>query len=143
VRPNKSAALAILLFASMAVANEQPLIFRASVPFDFVIGRKTLPAGTYFVQSLGGDATKDGTGVIVVKSTDGRLFQSIITRLSAGSTKKRSKSSRLLFIQYQGKRYLNRMLVAGERATQEVVSARKQSLSQGASFLEVRLVQLH
>lgn len=138
MRLGRTAAVVILALA--ARASNQASFFQASVPFDFVLGRETLPAGTYLVQMLGGN---DGTGVVVVKSSDGSVLQSIITRLSAASPRERSRNSRLLFLQYQGKRYLKRFLIAGDRMTQQVVNVPEHTPSQGASLLEVRLVRLH
>jgi len=50
------------------------------VPFEFVVGNQTFPAGTYKFQSLlNSVAGKDAIDVLEVRSTEGRLYKAIVT----------------------------------------------------------------
>lgn len=128
----------VITSALVARAEDRTLTFQASVPFDFVIGKQNLPAGTYIFQRLIGKQTeKDAMGVVVIKSSNGNVYKTIITGLS--NEKKPARRSKLLFTTYQGRHYLNEMWVAGDRMTQRLASAPVEGTS-GQS--EIGLVKL-
>jgi hypothetical protein len=50
------------------------------VPFEFVVGNQTFPAGTYKFRSLLNSVpSKDSIEVLEVRSTEGHLYQAIVT----------------------------------------------------------------
>lgn len=87
--------MALALATAAVSANGQSLQARASVPFDFIVGDKTLPAGDYRVHSMNasGDALKIG-------SASSNQAAVRLTMQASGS----SKCSKLVFHRY-GERY--------------------------------------
>ncbi|HXW61791.1 MAG TPA: hypothetical protein VEJ45_04270 [Candidatus Acidoferrales bacterium] len=63
----RSIALGFGLLLSTAAANAQGFDLRANIPFDFVAGNQTLPAGEYQIQS---GAVSDA--ILMVRSSDGK-----------------------------------------------------------------------
>ena len=62
------------LLAVAGNAHAQTMTFKTRVPFPFVVGNQTLPAGTYQIQRLlGRPGEPDEVGMIVVRSTDPRV----------------------------------------------------------------------
>ena len=85
-----------LAFATAVVsANGQSLTTKANVPFDFIVGDKTMPAGDYSVRSMNssGDALKIGC--------ESSNQAAVRLTIPASGT---SKSSKLVFHRY-GQRY--------------------------------------
>ena len=81
-----------LAFATAVVsANAQSLQTRATVPFDFIVGDKTLPAGDYSVQAINaaGDALKIG-------NTSSNQSALRLTMQASGQ----AKTSKLVFHRY-------------------------------------------
>lgn len=71
--------------AGPAQAKVQPKSFVVAVPFDFVVGNRTLPAGSYrFQMVLGSPTQTDTVGILAVRSVDGRYYASTVTRLTEG-----------------------------------------------------------
>ena len=75
----------IVLVAMLAISlgNAQASHHSAltvKVPFEFVVGHQTFPAGTYkFHSSLNSIPSKDAIDVLVMRSADGRLYRAIVT----------------------------------------------------------------
>jgi len=106
-----------LIFLANAVANAQAqtVTFKAVVPFPFVVGSQTLPAGTYQVQRLlGRPLEADQVGMIVIRSTDSRLYKTVVTDLVYQSLGSRS-GSQLVFARRGGQHYLSEVHVHGEK----------------------------
>jgi hypothetical protein len=77
------AALTVLWMSSMAaLAHTQPnrkARFKLDIPFDFILGNRPMPAGTYTVQALlksvpGADAIE-----VVAFRASGRIYQTTVT----------------------------------------------------------------
>jgi hypothetical protein len=85
-----------LAFMTALVANAQSRSqqLRANIPFDFVVGDKTLPAGEYTV----GTITSSSNEGIVVRSRDGR--QSAVRLTNVVQAGMRSARGKLTF--YRG-----------------------------------------
>ncbi len=106
-----AAALLVLIVLPFEGAA-RVLIFRANVPFQFVVGRETLPAATYTVEVLlGQPQALDTTGVVVLKTPDGRVYRTAFTTIADGRRKNRARSS-LIFKQLKGKHYLSVVTMA-------------------------------
>jgi len=74
----------IVLIATLAISvgNAQTShrsALTVKVPFEFVVGNQTFPAGTYKFQSLNSVPSKATIDYLVVRSTDGRLYRAIVT----------------------------------------------------------------
>lgn len=59
-------------FAAQAQTAHRIVI---KVPFDFIVGKKSLPAGTYTIKQL----TRDNDKVLLVQSADARTTQVVAT----------------------------------------------------------------
>ena len=93
----------------------QTMTFRAYIPFPIVVGNQTLPAGVYQVQRLmGRSAEGDEVGMIVVRSTDPRVYKAVVTNL-VGLPEASGKGAQLLFARHGGQHYLSEFHIAGEK----------------------------
>jgi len=96
--------------------------FQANIPFPFVVGSETLPAGAYLVQRfLGRPKSPEDIEVIVLKTSDHHVYKVIVTG-SGENQHPRSARSRLVFTSFKGKQYLNCVWVSGDSAAHQVAS---------------------
>jgi len=89
-------ALSTLAGAGKALAQHQAV--QATVPFEFTVGGKLLPADTYTISS--------SSGVIVVRSVDGH-FTSITTSSYDG---REVKGGKLIFAKYGDRYFLHEVV---------------------------------
>ncbi|MGD0567308.1 MAG: hypothetical protein ABSA78_02790 [Candidatus Sulfotelmatobacter sp.] len=113
------------------VANHP--VLSVKVPFEFVVGNRTFPAGTYKFQSLlNSVAGKDSVEVLTVRSTEGQLYQAVVTdvaAISAGPSK-----PRLLFTRTGGRTFLSEVWEPGKPAGCLIRSHKDQTqTAQGAA----------
>jgi hypothetical protein len=95
------------------VANHP--VLSVKVPFEFVVGNRTFPAGTYKFQSLlNSVAGKDAIDVLTVRSTEGPLYQALVTEVAAISAE--SSKPRLLFTRSGGPAFLAEVWEPGKQA---------------------------
>jgi len=88
------------------------------VPFPFVAGNQTLPPSTYRVQRLMGRPTDTGkVGIIVLRSTDPRVYKALVTNLVRPPVNSRS-GSQLVFADQAGQHYLSAVRIEGEMSHQ-------------------------
>ncbi len=119
----KAKVIGILVALLAAEAHAQVASFQAIVPFPFVVGKQTLPAGTYLVQRhLGKPKRNDGTGLIVMQAVDRHIYKVIVTAASDAPDAGRAQASRLIFTTFAGKQYLNRIWVAGDTVAHQLVN---------------------
>jgi hypothetical protein len=107
-----------LAAASAVVANGQSSRLSAQVPFDFVVGDKTLRAGEYHVNSL-----NDAGNLIVIRSDDGdRAIR------STNTAQRRSNQQRamLVFHRYGSTYFLSQIWMAGESTGRELPETRQE-----------------
>ena len=83
------------------------------VPFEFVVGNRTFPAGTYKFQSLNSVPSNATIDYLVVRSTDGRLYQSIAADV-LGSEE--SSNPRLLFTRSGDRTFFSEVWEPGKQA---------------------------
>ena len=88
-------------FMLMAVAAhaQTPRVQTASVPFDFNVGGRTLPAGEYRVERIN---PQSYPAAVVLRSKDGRLSLTLLTRNTESNGTE--GDARLVFNRY-GERY--------------------------------------
>jgi len=111
--------LGVMLTTGTAYAQTATL--RASVPFDFVIGNQSFPAGTYeFQRLLGTPTASDAIGMVAVRRVDAYGYKVIITRPEAA---KALGNSRLIFQRAAGQLYLSQLCIAGDRLGQQFASS--------------------
>lgn len=95
------------------VANHP--VLSVKVPFEFVVGNRTFPAGTYKFQSLLNSVDgKDAIDVLTVRSTEGHLYQAVVTEVATISTE--PSKPRLLFTRSGGRTFLSEVWEPGKQA---------------------------
>jgi hypothetical protein len=107
----------VVLLVGLTVGPSQAKAarFRAEIPFEFVIGRYTLPPGQYTFQRLLGKAkAQDSIGILIVRSADSRIYRAIVTALETQMADGQSSDSRLVFTRHEGRHYLDRVWLAGD-----------------------------
>lgn len=94
--------LVAMFGAALAIAPAQAQATRVSVnvPFDFVVGKATMKAGTYRIE-------KQGSFLSLV-SADGRTGYALL--LPGGGVVKRNGESYLVFTRYEGVSFLNQIV---------------------------------
>src|SRR5437879_13879754 len=80
----KALAIASVVVLSMAVAAvsaraQAGFVLAANIPFDFVVGKQTLPAGEYRIEQL------SGRSVLLIRSTDGHTSTIVMTMAARAS----------------------------------------------------------
>ena len=138
----KLAAVGLLLVSLAPLSTfAQVSAFKATVPFPFVVGHQTLPAGTYIVQRfLGKPKTANDLGIIVIKASDQHVYKVIVT---ASSEKRRAANgSSLIFTSFKDKQYLNRVWVAGDAVAHQLANIPPEVATQGPHG-EVIVTGLH
>lgn len=109
-----------LAFMTAVASNAQSRghILRANIPFDFVVGDKTLAAGEYAV----GQMTSTSNEGIAVRSTDGRQGAIRLTNtLQANAPKNRAM---LVFNRYGSSYYLSQVWTSGSAEGREMLKSK-------------------
>ena len=86
----------VSLFVLLTPALAQIRIVKANVPFDFVVGNQTLPAGEY-------SFALNGAGMLRITQTSGPTIAGVIAAPKAGSN---DATPRLLFHRYGNRSFL-------------------------------------
>lgn len=109
-----------LAFVTAVVSSAQSRgkMIRADVPFDFIVGDKTLAAGQYSV----GQITTNSDGGILVKSRTGkhgalRLTNAVLIKAP------RQKTS-LTFLRYGNTYFLSQVWISGSAEGREVIKSK-------------------
>ena len=110
--------------ATQVARAQEPLA--VNIPFAFVAGNATLPAGEYRVQKWDGNST-----VLLIQCSDPRESATVLT--NAAEAKELQSESKLVFNRY-GKRYfLSQVWTAGSiRGRQLLKSPREKEMAQVA-----------
>jgi hypothetical protein len=115
----RASALLCLLsaLASMSAPADAQTARRilVEVPFEFVAGDRTLPAGAYVVRRV----LRDSDRVLLIQSLDGRRAVSVLTNSTAARAS--GEATRLDFRQYDGRYFLAQVWTAGADAGRELV----------------------
>ena len=132
--------LTLLLVAGSAIA--QTVHVRADIPFNFAVGNKTLPAGTYDVGTIGMRDSK----TLLLQSQDANA--SIMVNSNAAENLKPATKTKLVFNQYGSRYFLSQIWVNGEtrghqlpKTSREKETARDlaQNLTRGQAEIVARL----
>ena len=95
--------------------------FTVTIPFNFYVAGKTLPAGQYHV----GRSTEDSEG-LVLRGTDGQTGVFVLTR--GIQTAKVQQQSKLVFRQYRDQYFLGEVWISGRSNGRELPNSRKERL---------------
>jgi hypothetical protein len=96
--------LSLLLVAGSAIA--QTVHVRGKVPFNFAVGNKTLPAGTYDIRTTSSDGK-----ILLLQARDGK--SSMIVGSNAAESLKNAEKTKLVFNQYGSQYFLAEIWVRG------------------------------
>jgi hypothetical protein len=91
-------------------------LIKANVPFHFVVGNQTLPAGAYRVAQVG------EPGVFLIASDDARAAAIITTRST--SFNKPQKQTVLRFNRYGDEYFLSQLWIEGEVSGEELAKSK-------------------
>jgi len=108
----------IAMFSVAPTQAQTNRLIAASVPFNFVIGDRTLPAGEYIfmlVQTGGSDTVK-------IQSTDGHITAFVLTR--ASRVKVSQAEPKLVFNRYADQYFLSQVHGLEESTTQQLARPR-------------------
>ena len=98
------------LFMAAAAGSalaQAPLKVVVNVPFDFVVGDKTLPAGEYSIRTI----ASGRSDALLVQSADRRTASIILTQVAQAASIQ--KEAKLLFTQYGGRYFLSQVWTPG------------------------------
>jgi hypothetical protein len=114
--------MALTVMASTQVARAQePMV--VNIPFDFVAGNTTLPAGEYSV-------TPGSQGVVFLRDRDNTSASAILNTNAAVSSQPQSES-KLIFNRYGDRYFLSQIWTEGySQGRQLLKSAREKEMSQ-------------
>jgi hypothetical protein len=107
--------------SAMAVvsANGQSIRVSAQVPFDFVVGSKTLPAGEYTVNSI----TENGLAM-QIRNVDGS--ESAIRLTNSIATKPNNSKTRLVFHRYGQTYFLAEVWREGDSDGRQLLQSKQE-----------------
>jgi hypothetical protein len=108
-----------LAFVTAVAANAQSRRANADVPFDFVAGNRTLPAGHYNIA----DST---TGREVVRISELKQAKGVFALTILVSSREAPKQSKLVFHRYGNRYFLAEIWNAGDREGQKLMKSREE-----------------
>ena len=111
-------AVGLTLAAVVVSANGQSasILVTADIPFDFVVGDKTLPSGEYTVRSAASNGLK-------ISSRDGESSVMRLSNLAVETSKKRN--ARMVFHRY-GQQYFLAEVWTGDHYGRELLQSKKE-----------------
>ena len=110
------AALAFVFGIGTATASAQSQVLRAEIPFEFTVGKKSLPAGDYLVKL----PETAGAQIVSLKKADGKGFGMALT--NQVSSKGAEVANGLVFVK-SGDRYFLYQVHSGREIGQQVVKS--------------------
>lgn len=116
----KNAIIKLLFFSmvivgGITVANAQvssDTVFRAKIPFKFIVRDKSFPAGDYLIKPT--DDMSDSVTMFDLTSLDNGKTQAIIFDTEPTTANSRPAQSDLVFDKVNGRYYLTELWAAGE-----------------------------
>lgn len=113
-----SATMAVCVFAVVLAvstrAQEPGASVRASIPFDFIVRGKTLPAGTYEIRRI----TDEPIGLIIRNVNHNR--DEVMFRTDPVYTRREPNHSLIVFHRYGDTYFLSEVVTAGEQTAREL-----------------------
>lgn len=112
--------LSLIVAAQVAQADEPMLV---NIPFAFVAGNVTLPAGEYRIKKL-----DRNSGVLLIKCSDPSATAIVVTH--AAQANERQTESKLMFNRYDNQYFLSQVWTAGSiRGRQLLKSPREKEVA--------------
>jgi hypothetical protein len=110
-----------LMAAAQVVKAQEPLV--VNIPFEFVAGKATLPAGEYRVEKL-----EKGSVVVLIRAA--RPGTSAVVMTMAAQANEPQSDSKLVFNRYGNRYFLSQYWSAGSsRGRQVLKSTREKEIS--------------
>lgn len=111
--------LTLALATTVATADGQNQgVVKANVPFAFIVGDKTLPAGEYSVSAIG--IGHDALAIRGINASDNAV------RLANTTTRSAERSSTLVFHRYGNTFFLAEVWTAGEGQVRQLLKSRQE-----------------
>ena len=110
----------VMMVASAAPANAQSNRVWASIPFEFNVGGKALPAGEYEVKAF----TQHANTLAI---SNKRLSKSAIRLSNPIQAVAEAKTTKLVFHRYGPRYFLAQVWVAGEKTGRELLKSKEES----------------
>jgi hypothetical protein len=108
----------LLMLTAVTVSAQSERIRVINIPFSFIVGEKTLPAGEYTVEPN----RKDSDNVWLVQSKEGHASALFSTKTVRAS--ETQEEARLVFHRYGGQYFLSQIWTQGETAGRELLIQR-------------------
>jgi hypothetical protein len=102
-----------------ACASAQSVNVKANVPFDFMVGKSTLTAGEYSIQSI----STGGSSVLAIRGGTNQMLASANNAQGLNP----SPNSRLVFHKYGDQYFLSQIWLQGETAGREFKISRREA----------------
>jgi hypothetical protein len=121
----RTTAITLLAIANLALAGTsfaQSNGVRATVPFDFTVGSKLLPSGTYTIAPLSGNAT-----VILIRSHDKPIAALSLVHQDGNTS---PNGGKLLFHKYGGQYFLSEILCDRADMNVELPTSKREKRAQ-------------
>ena len=120
----------LLVFASMVatqvVRADEPML--VNIPFAFVAGNATLPAGEYRVEKLDGNSA-----VVLIRCADAKASAVVLS--NATQANETPTQSKLIFKRYDNRYFLSQVWRAGSIRGRELMKSQSEKeISQSARF---------
>jgi hypothetical protein len=113
-----------LMAAAQVVKAQEPLV--VNIPFEFVAGKATLPAGEYRVEKL-----EKGSVVVLIRGARAGTSATVMTM--AAQANEPQSDSKLVFNRYGNRYFLSQYWSAGSsRGRQVLKSTREKEISRTA-----------
>ena len=109
--------VAVTLATAVVSANAQSNPIKANIPFEFIVGDKTLPAGAYTVTAA--DAARDA---LMIQSADGK---NSALRMSGPTEQKNKGRAQMVFHRY-GQNYFLAQVWNGESTGRELAKSKQE-----------------
>lgn len=118
--------LSLIVAAQVAKADDPLLV---NIPFAFVAGNATLPAGEYRVQKLDGNSA-----VVLIRCSDART--SAMALSNATQAKEIQTQSKLIFKRYDNRYFLTQVWAAGSNRGRELLKSHAEKEAAQSARLE-------
>jgi hypothetical protein len=106
-----------LIVAAQVVKADDPML--VNIPFAFVAGDVTLPAGEYRVQKLDGNSA-----VVLISCSDASASTMVLS--NASETKDIQTQSKLVFKRYSNRYFLSQVWKAGSNRGRQLLKSRSE-----------------
>ena len=124
-----TAALAML---ATTVASAQSIKVKATVPFSFIVGQSTLPAGEYTLKAMSNGQ------VLEMRNLDAKITRLV---LSNSCESRPASKTKLVFHRYGDQYFLSQIWTEGiDRGHEIPISQREKEIARNSSAQEVVLV---